>query len=86
MTDVPSWRQGLLEPIEAGLKRLFPDYGSPIVPVVRISGTIGRVSRFQSGLSQSSLAPLLKRAFAIKAAPAVALVITPPADRQSSRT
>ena len=68
----------MLEPIEAGLKRLFPDYGSPIVPVVRISGTIGRVSRFQSGLSLSSLAPLLKRAFAIKAAPAVALVINSP--------
>lgn len=68
----------MLEPFEAGIKRLFPDYGSPIIPVVRLSGTIGRVSRFQSGLTLSVLAPLLKKAFAIKAAPAVALIINSP--------
>jgi len=78
MSEVPGFRQGVLEPMQAGLKRLFPSYGSPIVPVVRISGMIGRVSRFQSGLSLSTLAPLLKRAFAIKAAPAVALAINSP--------
>ena len=45
---------------------------------MRLSGTIGRVSRFQSGLTLASVAPLLKKAFAIKAAPAVALVINSP--------
>jgi signal peptide peptidase SppA len=78
MTDVPSWRESVLEPIEAGIKRLFPNYGSPLVPVVRLSGTIGRVSRFQSGLTLAGVAPLLKRAFAITTAPAVALVINSP--------
>jgi signal peptide peptidase SppA len=78
MTDVPGWRESLLEPLEAGIKRLFPDYGSPIIPVVRLSGTIGRVSRFQSGLTLSVLAPLLKKAFAIKAAPTVAIIINSP--------
>lgn len=78
MTDATGWRESLLEPLEAGIKRLFPDYGSPIIPVVRLSGTIGRVSRFQSGLTLSVLAPLLKKAFAIKAAPAVALIINSP--------
>src|SRR5258706_15045142 len=70
MVDVPGWRESLLEPLEAGIKRLFPDYGSPVISVVRLSGTIGRVSRFQSGLTLSIIAPLLKKAFAIKAAPA----------------
>ncbi len=78
MTDIPSWRTSVFEPIEAGIRRLFPDYGSPIVPVVRLSGTIGRVSRFQSGLSLAGVAPLLKKAFAVKTAPAVALIINSP--------
>lgn len=62
----------------AGLRRVFPGYGSPVVPVVRLTGTIGRAGRFQSGLTIASVAPLLKRAFAIKAAPAVALIINSP--------
>ena len=57
---------------------MFPGYGAPVVPVVRLSGTIGRVSRFQSGLTLASVAPLLKKAFAVKAAPAVALSMNSP--------
>jgi len=78
MTDTTSWHSSLTDPLQAGMKRLFPDYGAPVVPVVRLSGTIGRVSRFQSGLSLSVVAPVLKKAFAMKAAPAVALVINSP--------
>ena len=78
MSDNPSWRESVFEPIETGLKRIFPNYGTPIVPVVRLSGTIGRVSRFQSGMTLAAVAPLLRRAFAIKAAPAVALIINSP--------
>ena len=78
MSDTPSWRQSVLEPMEGALKRIFPEYGAPIVPVIRLSGTIGRVSRFQSGLSLASVAPLLKKAFAITAAPAVALIVNSP--------
>ena len=68
----------MLEPIQSGLRRLFPDYGSPIVPVVRLSGAIGRVSRFQSGLSVAGVGPLLKKAFSIKGAPAIALCVNSP--------
>ncbi len=78
MTDTPTWRESLLDPMERGLKRLFPDYGAPIVPVVRLSGTIGRVSQFQSGLTLASVAPLLRKAFAIRTAPAVALIVNSP--------
>ncbi len=78
MSEIPTWRGSVLEPLQAGLKQIFPGYGSPIVPVVRLSGTIGRISRFQSGMTLASVAPLLKRAFAIKAAPAVALIINSP--------
>jgi len=62
-------------------RRVIPGFGGsgpPIVPVVRLTGTIGKISRFQSGLTLSSVAPLLKKAFALKAAPAVALVIDSP--------
>jgi len=78
MSEIPNWRQSVLEPLQAGLKRIIPDYGTPVVPVVRISGAIGRVSRFQSGMTLSALAPVLKKAFAVKAAPAVALIINSP--------
>jgi signal peptide peptidase SppA len=77
MSDAPTWRKTVFEPVQAGLKQLFPGYGGPLVPVVRLSGTIGRLSRFQSGLTLASVAPHLKRAFAMTA-PAVALVINSP--------
>ena len=78
MSDAPSWRRSVIDPIHTGLKRLFPGYGSPIIPVVRMSGTIGRISRFQAGMSLSGVAPLLKKAFDVRQAPAVALVISSP--------
>jgi signal peptide peptidase SppA len=78
MASEPNWRESVVEPMQASLKRLFPGYGAPIVPVVRLAGTIGRVARFQSGLTLAGVAPLLKKAFAIKPAPAVALVVNSP--------
>jgi signal peptide peptidase SppA len=72
------WKKDVIKPVEAGLKRMFPGYGAPVVPVVRLSGTIGRISRFQPGLTLSSVAPALKKAFAIKAAPLVAISINSP--------
>jgi signal peptide peptidase SppA len=68
----------MVEPMQAGLRRFFPGYQTPIVPVVRLSGTIGKISRFQSGLTLSGVAPLLKKAFALKQAPAVALIVNSP--------
>jgi signal peptide peptidase SppA len=78
MAHDATWRGTFLTPIRDGMKRLFPSMDAPVVPVVRLTGTIGKISRFQSGLTLSSVAPLLKKAFAIKAAPAVALVIDSP--------
>ena len=71
----------MLEPVTEAFRRVFPalDGGkSPLVPVVRLTGTIGKISRFQSGLTLAAVAPLLRKAFAIKAAPAVAIVIDSP--------
>jgi signal peptide peptidase SppA len=62
----------------SALKRLIPGAGRPVVPVVRLSGTIGKLSRFRSGLTLSGVAPLLKKAFSVKDSPAVAIVIDSP--------
>lgn len=71
----------MLETIRDAFRRVFPGLGgggAPLIPVVRLTGTIGKMSRFQLGLTLASVAPLLKKAFAIQAAPAVALVIDSP--------
>lgn len=78
MKDDTGARRTIMQTLQSGLKRIFPSYGAPIVPVVRLTGTIGRVSRFQPGLTISSVAPLLKKAFAIPSAPAVALIVNSP--------
>lgn len=78
MSHEPNWQTNVLDPVRAGVKRYFPAYGAPVVPVVRLSGTIGRVSRFHSGLTLSGTAGMLKKAFAMAHAPAVALVVNSP--------
>ena len=49
-----------------------------VVPVVRLSGTIGAVTPLRPGLMLAGLAKTLERAFATKNAKAVALVINSP--------
>lgn len=51
--------------------------GKTVIPVVRLHGVIAAEQR-QGRLNISSVAPLLKRAFAIKSAPAVAIVVNSP--------
>jgi signal peptide peptidase SppA len=51
---------------------------SPPVPVVRLSGTIGRVGRLRTGITLGVAAPMLNRAFSVRAAPAVAIVVDSP--------
>ena len=70
----------MFESLPDGLKRLVPGLGAsaPVVPVVRLSGMIGKIARFRPGLTLASVAPLLKKAFGVKAAPAIALVIDSP--------
>jgi len=49
-----------------------------IVPVIRLSGTIGAASPLRGGLTLAGLEAALARAFSYKAAPAVALLINSP--------
>lgn len=50
----------------------------PVVPVVRLSGAIGAAGGLRPGLSLAGVEAALAKAFAIKRAPAVALVINSP--------
>jgi len=50
----------------------------PVVPVVRLSGVIGVVTPLRPGLTHSGIARSLERAFAVRNARAVALLINSP--------
>jgi signal peptide peptidase SppA len=52
--------------------------GTPVVPVVRLTGAIGFSTPLKPGLTLASSAKLLDRAFALKNAMAVALIINSP--------
>src|SRR5260221_1805246 len=62
-----------MEFVPARLRR-----GTAIVPVVRLSGLIGAVTPLRPGMTLAGVARTLERAFAIKNAKAVALVINSP--------
>jgi signal peptide peptidase SppA len=73
-----SWRlpdlvDRLMEFMPARLRR-----GTAVVPVVRLSGLIGAVTPLRPGMSLAGVARTLERAFAMKNAKAVALVINSP--------
>lgn len=52
--------------------------GLPVVPVLRLSGVIGAVTPLRPGLTLAGIAKMLERAFAMRNAKAVALVINSP--------
>ena len=52
--------------------------GRAVVPVVRLSGVIGAVTPLRPGMSLAGVARMLERAFTVKNAKAVALVINSP--------
>ncbi|MEZ5775103.1 MAG: S49 family peptidase [Hyphomicrobiaceae bacterium] len=52
--------------------------GGPTVPVLRFSGPIGMAAPFRPGLSMASVAGAIERAFGMKRAPAVAVVVNSP--------
>jgi signal peptide peptidase SppA len=63
------------------LQRLLPPrFRSrlPVVPVVRLSGVVGAVLPFRPGLTLGACAPMLERAFGIRAAKAVAVIVNSP--------
>src|SRR6266550_862463 len=69
----PSLTERVMEWIPARLRR-----GAAVVPVVRLSGLIGAVTPLRPGMSLAGIARTLERAFAIKHAKAVAVVINSP--------
>jgi signal peptide peptidase SppA len=69
----PSLPDRLMEWIPARLRR-----GAAVVPVVRLSGLIGAVTPLRPGMSLAGVARTLERAFSMKNAKAVALVINSP--------
>src|SRR5712671_3508553 len=69
----PAPIEKMMEWIPARLRR-----GSAVVPVVRLSGLIGAVTPLRPGMSLAGVARLLERAFAVRNAKAVALVINSP--------
>lgn len=52
--------------------------GTAVVPVVRLSGVIGAVTPLRPGMTLSGVARVLERAFSVRNAKAVALVINSP--------
>src|ERR1700744_1018219 len=52
--------------------------GSSVVPVVRLSGVIGAVTPLRQGMTLAGVAKMLERAFSMKNAKAVALLINSP--------
>src|ERR1700735_2096274 len=76
-TDIREGLPGLLDRLVA----LLPARrrrGAAVVPVVRLSGTIGAVTPLRPGMSLAVVAKTMERAFATKNAKAVALVINSP--------
>jgi len=51
---------------------------APLIPVVRLSGAIGMNSPFSQSLTLAGCAKALEKAFAVKEAPAVALLVNSP--------
>src|SRR5437763_15173996 len=69
----PAMRERLMELLPT---RLRP--GAAVVPVVRLSGVIGSVTPLRPGMTLAGVSRTLERAFAMKQAKAVALVINSP--------
>jgi signal peptide peptidase SppA len=64
-----------------GLRRLLPPRfrgDMPVVPVVRLSGVIGAVTPLRQGMTLAGVARILERAFAVRGAKAVAIVVNSP--------
>ena len=73
--------RGVMSGLVERLKEFVPAKfrrGAAVVPVVRLSGVIGAVTPLRPGMSLAGVAKTLERAFGIRNAKAVALVINSP--------
>ena len=80
MSEQLSDRSGWLG-LVAGLQKFLPARlrrDAAVVPVVRLSGVIGAVTPLRPGMTLAGVAKTLERAFAVRNARAVALVINSP--------
>jgi signal peptide peptidase SppA len=68
---------GLIDKLKQYLPARFRP-GTAVVPVVRLSGVIGAVTPLRPGMTLAGLARVLERAFSVRNAKAVALVINSP--------
>jgi signal peptide peptidase SppA len=57
---------------------MWPFTRTPVVPVLRLTGTIGMATPLRPGLSIASLAEPLQKAFELSKTPSVALIINSP--------
>lgn len=70
-------KSGLIDKLKDYLPARFRP-GAAIVPVVRLSGVIGAVTPLRPGMTLAGVARVLERAFSVRNAKAVALVINSP--------
>src|SRR6201985_3354426 len=75
--EVRAGRPGLIDRCLDWLPDRFRR-GSSVVPVVRLSGVIGAVTPLRQGMTLAGVAKMLERAFSMKNAKAVALLINSP--------
>src|ERR1700727_477014 len=76
-TNIPATSPGLIDRLMEWISARG-GRGRAVVPVVRLSGVIGAVTPLRPGMSLAGGARMLERAFAVKNAKAVALVINSP--------
>src|SRR5580692_8154539 len=77
LSNTPARPVGLIDRLTAWLPARLRR-GTAVVPVVRLSGVIGAVTPLRPGMSLAGVARTLERAFAVKNAKAVALVVNSP--------
>jgi len=70
-------RTSILGPLKAILPASWTRAGT-LIPVVRLSGTIGMATPLRPGLSISVVSGVLERAFSVKDSPAVAIIVNSP--------
>lgn len=80
ISDRAEVRSGWASLVDRGMAMLPPRLrrGVAVVPVVRLSGVIGAVTPLRPGMTLGGIAKMLQRAFSMKNAKAVALLINSP--------
>ncbi len=70
-------RTNILGPLRAVLPKAWTTSGT-LIPVIRLSGTIGMATPLRQGMSLSVMAGVIERAFSVKDSPAVAVLVNSP--------